>query len=59
MSELAEAKKQAEAESDYAWDELREIMQRYIEGSIRRSILIDSYRDFKLAHNTERGLRHE
>ena len=59
MSELAEAKKQAEVESDDAWATLQTVMEDYVNGAAYRSYLEGCFDDFAAAHNTERGLRHE
>ena len=59
MSDLAAEKKRAEVESDLAWRDLQGAMSSYIVGSATRNYLDGCYLDFQLAHNTERGLRHE
>ena len=59
MSDLAAEKKRAEVESDEAWDFLQTYMEHFKKGSISMNLIDKVYLDFQLAHNTERGLRHE
>jgi len=59
VSDLAEEKKRAEVESDEAWAVLVDFSESLIDGETAINEWERVYRDFKLAHNTERGLRHE
>ena len=59
MSELAEAKKQAEIEADEAWSNLVASMGYYRSGGEPRNDMLEYWEAFKASHNTERGLRHE
>ncbi len=56
---IAAEKKRAEVASDEAWSSLCSEMERYLLGDISVNALEFTWQDFKLAHNTERGLRHE
>jgi len=59
MSELSEAKKQAEVEADEAWSDCQEAAKYYFSGDINRKAFEEMFLIAQHAINIERGLRHE
>ena len=59
MSDLAAEKKRAEVDSDEACQRLWAAFEVYRDGDLMFNTLDAAFLDFQLAHNTERGLRHE
>ena len=56
---IAAEKKRAEVESDDVWVMFSDAMEQFIDGEASLNDTERHFRNFKLAHNTERGLRHE
>ena len=59
MSELAEAKKQAEQEHRHSFEDFRPAIKRYIDGRISRDEMEKYWLALEHDHDIDMGLRHE